>query len=42
MMHAEEVSAFRATFQAMPTWAYLGWCGILIGLAALLAWKEAR
>ena len=42
MMHAEEVSAFRAALQTMPTWVYLGCCGVLLGVAALLAWKEAR
>ena len=40
-MITEEIYAFRAALQ-MPTWAYLVWCGLLIGLAALLAWKEAR
>ena len=41
MILTEEIYAFRMALEAMPTWAYLGCCGLLIGLATLLAW-EAR
>ena len=39
MTLTEEIYALRAVLQAMPTWAYLCWCGLLVWLVTLLAWE---
>ena len=41
MTLTEEIYALRAVLMALPTWGYLGCCGVLVWLATLLAW-EAR